>query len=94
MSLDKMKNVVFPLLEDLKPSSSAKMRLKVKGSHPQSHMTLDHVDTRCHVKNFKCFISTSARTISMKIGSVVTYVEGLPLKRLLVTLIMWLSDAT
>ena len=50
--------------------------VKVKGSHPESHITLDRVVARCYLRNRKRSISFLTKPLTSKIGRVVTVGDG------------------
>ena len=68
-SRDKSKNFISLLLQGLWTPNLAGWWLKMRGSHPQSHVTLQY---RGHVTNKKRYISTFTRPMDLKFSRVVT----------------------
>ena len=73
-----MKNVLSSLSQSLWSPNLASSWLKMRGSHPQGHVTLRHCG---YVTNQKRYISTFTRPIEPKLSRMVTYDKGtLPAK--------------
>ena len=80
-----IKSVIFPFSQGLWTPNVAGCRLKMKGPHPQNHMTLQH---HGHLTNKK-HISTFIWRVDSKLSRVVTWDEGTPPTKSHETSIAW-----
>ena len=71
----RIKNVISPLSQGLWTQNVAGWWLRMRETHPQSHVTHQ---PRGHVTNQRRYISTFARPMDPKLSRVVTYDEGIP----------------
>ena len=73
-----IKNIITPLSQGLWIPNLAGWWVRIRGPHPQSHVTLQY---HGHVTNKRRYISTFTRPIDPKLSRMVTYDEGtLPTK--------------
>ena len=80
-----IKNVIFPFSQGIWTPNVAGCRLKMKGPHPQNHMTLQH---HGHLTNKK-HISTFIWRVDSKLSRVVTWDDGTPPTKSHETSIVW-----